>query len=307
MRTALVGYTGFVGSNLASNNNFDGIYNSKNISDAYQTKPKLLVYAGIRAEKFLANANPEQDLEEIENALENIKKINPEKLVLISTIDVYKTPNGVDEKTTIDISGLQPYGANRYYLESQVRNQYPEAVIIRLPALFGNGLKKNFIYDYIHRIPALLSHTKMQELSAVIPELKTYYYLQENGFYKCYKLDNNSEEKLRALFETSGFTSLKFTDSRSCYQFYNLQYLWRDIIKTLKAGIPLLNIATEPINTGSLYKYLSGMDYINYCTDFYPEYDFRTIYAEKMGGSNGYLYSRGQILREIKEFVEKNL
>ena len=28
---ALVGYTGFVGSNLAAAGNFDGLYNSKNV------------------------------------------------------------------------------------------------------------------------------------------------------------------------------------------------------------------------------------------------------------------------------------
>ena len=85
---ALVGYTGFVGSNLYRSYKFDKIYNSKNIEESFGTNPDLLVYAGVRAEKYLANNNKEKDYEIILNAEDNIKKINPKKIVLISTIDV---------------------------------------------------------------------------------------------------------------------------------------------------------------------------------------------------------------------------
>ena len=37
---ALVGYTGFVGSNLYENGSFDSVFNSKNISDAFGTNPE---------------------------------------------------------------------------------------------------------------------------------------------------------------------------------------------------------------------------------------------------------------------------
>jgi hypothetical protein len=61
MKKAIVGYTGFVGSNIYASGDFDGAYNTKNIQDAFGTCPDLLVYAGMRAEKFLANADPERD------------------------------------------------------------------------------------------------------------------------------------------------------------------------------------------------------------------------------------------------------
>ena len=57
---ALVGYTGFVGSNLYTQGKFDCVYNSKNITEAFETYPDLLVYAGLRAEKYLANQAPEK-------------------------------------------------------------------------------------------------------------------------------------------------------------------------------------------------------------------------------------------------------
>ncbi len=54
---ALVGYTGFVGSNIydAAGKEIDTVYNSRNIEEAYGTMPDLLIYAGLRAEKYLAN------------------------------------------------------------------------------------------------------------------------------------------------------------------------------------------------------------------------------------------------------------
>ena len=55
---ALVGYTGFVGSNLYSRarNRIKGVYNSQNIEKAYGLEPEVLIYEGLRAEKYLANS-----------------------------------------------------------------------------------------------------------------------------------------------------------------------------------------------------------------------------------------------------------
>ena len=78
---SIVGYTGFVGGNiyLSAGNKIEKIYNSKNIEEAYGTKPDLLIYAGLRAEKYLANNAPEKDMDLIINAENNIERINPKK------------------------------------------------------------------------------------------------------------------------------------------------------------------------------------------------------------------------------------
>ena len=43
----LVGNTGFVGSNLSLKTTFDGLFNSKNIEDAFGSEPDILVYFGV--------------------------------------------------------------------------------------------------------------------------------------------------------------------------------------------------------------------------------------------------------------------
>ncbi len=302
---ALVGYTGFVGSNiaLAAGDKIDCLYNSKNIEDAFGTDPDLLIYAGLRAEKYLANNAPEKDMELILQAEENITKINPKKLVLISTIDVFKVPKGVDETSGIDTENLHAYGYNRYQLELWVREKYPDALIIRLPGLFGQNIKKNFIYDYINVIPFMLKEAKFEELAAIDASLRNYYCLQDNGFYKV-DVAEDERELLKDKFRTLGFSALNFTDSRSIYQFYNLGNLWADINTALEAGITMWHPATEPISAGELYQFLAGEPFVNELGGVPADYDYTTIHAEVFGGRDGYVASKEEVLSEIKAFVE---
>lgn len=302
---ALVGYTGFVGSNLYAAGQFDAVYNSKNIREAYGTNPDLLIYAGLRAEKYLANADPERDMELIYQAEENISKINPQRLVLISTIDVFKVPKEVDENSAVDTEGLQAYGYNRYRLELWVREKYPDALIVRLPGLFGKNIRKNFIYDYIHVIPFMLKEAKFEELAAQEGVLRDFYTLQDNGFYKVRDLSDQEKNLLKSVFKALGFSALNFTDSRSVYQFYNLQRLWTDIQTALAAGITLWHPATEPVSAGEVYRYLTGEAFHNELGRVPADYDYRTANAEAFGGKDGYICGKEEVLNGIREFVNQ--
>lgn len=303
--TALVGCTGFVGSNIciSAGKDIQKKYHSKNITDAYGTAPDLLIYAGLRAEKYLANHAPEKDLELIMQAEENIAKIKPKRLVLISTIDVFRTPNGVNEKSEIVTEGLHAYGLHRYQLELWVRDRYPDALIIRLPGLFGQNMKKNFIYDFIHEIPGVLNQEKFAELVIQDSQLEEYYKLQESGFYKVDVADKDKEH-LNDRFRKLGISALHFTDSRSVYQFYNLAYLWRDMQTALDAGIVLWHAATEPIAAGELYEYLTGEKFVNLLNGMPANYNYRTIYDELWNGMNGYISDKEKALSDIAAFVK---
>ena len=302
----LVGYTGFVGSNIYAAGRFDAVYNSKNIKEAYGTKPDLLVYAGLRAEKYLANNAPEKDMELIVQAEENISKIDPKKLVLISTIDVFKNPRDVDENSIIDTVDLHPYGYNRYKLELWVRANYPDALIIRLPGLFGKNIKKNFIYDYINVIPFMLKTEKMNELVKIDPVIQNDYVMQDNGFYKVKSLSDEAKSILKERFEKVGFSALNFTDSRNIYQFYNLGRLYEDIQKALDLKITLWHPATEPVSAEELYQYLTGNEFNNVLGGTPVTYNYKTVYDKEFGGKDGYICTKEEVLISIKEFVDEN-
>lgn len=304
MKDYIVGYTGFVGGNIVAKHEFAGNFNSKNIRDAYGGRPDLLVYAGVRAEMFLANKEPQKDYQIILDAMENIRRISPEKLVLISTIAVYNEPDGVDEAAIINEEELSPYGRNRFILEKMVRDEFPDAVILRLPGLYGKGLKKNFIYDFITRIPAMLSEEKYKSLADKSELIRACYEKLDNGFYGCKKLTDSERTELKTCFERIGFTSLHFTDSRGTYQYYNLENLWKDISLALQEEIKLLNLAVEPVTIQELYYALTGQKFSNELDKAVPYFNFKTRYDKLFGGMDGYIEKKEHIIRDIKEFVK---
>ncbi|MCB1195071.1 NAD(P)-dependent oxidoreductase, partial [bacterium] len=162
MPTALIGYTGFVGSNLNAQYSFDDLYNSKNIETIRGKEYELVVCSGARAEKWIANQNPENDLKNIQLLIDCLKQTKAARCILISTIDVYPHPFNVDEDTPIPPEN-HAYGKNRFILERFVNTTF-DSLIIRLPGLFGTGLKKNAVYDFLHnnQIDKIHAHSVYQ-------------------------------------------------------------------------------------------------------------------------------------------------
>lgn len=304
---SLIGNTGFVGSNLEKQFTFDHLYNSANIESAFGSKPDLLVYSGVRAEKYLANKDPNKDLNIIKNAINNIKKVDAKRLVLISTIDVYKNPIDVDEDTKIDTLELQSYGLNRYFLEKWVEENIKEYTIIRLPALYGNNIKKNFIYDLINITPSMLTEEKFKELCSIDNFIKKYFIKQENGFYKCKAMISLEEiERIKRYFISIGFSALNFTDSRAKFQFYNLDYLWRHITIAIENKIKKLNIATEPVQISKLYRSIKNAEFKNEILKNIPNYDFKTKYAKLFNSKAAeYIFSEDFVMEDIKNFLKR--
>jgi hypothetical protein len=250
VKTALIGYTGFVGSNLAAEHDFDDLYNSSNIHEIDDKSYDLVVCAGARAEKWRINQEPAKDLTEINDLAEHLKTIKTQQFVLISTVDVYKLPVDVDEDTLIDTEGLRAYGANRYHLEQFCREQF-NATIIRLPGLFGKGLKKNVIFDLLH---------------------------------------NNNVDRIHCA---------------GAFQYYNLDYIWKDIKVALDNDLKLVNFTAQPVRTDEIARVCFGMEFTNE-----PEgttaglYDMHSKYAKIFGGQGFYMYSKQQELNDIKQFIE---
>lgn len=280
---ALIGYTGFVGKNLLSSR-YLYQYNSKNIGEIVGKEFDKVVCAGVRAEKYLANTYPELDLQAIKDLCSILEQVKCKKFVLISTIDVYNRPNGVDEHTKVDIESLHAYGANRYYMEEFVRNHFQDYLIVRLPALFGKGLKKNFIFDMMNKIPTMIMESKYKELKekATLLQRKildSSYKQNEKGNYIVID-DLSLEQKncLRTSLEDLGFTSLVFTDCRSKFPFYDLTNLQRDIDRALENDIKELNIAVEPVSAREIAKECFKVEFNNEIIGKEPaDYDMRLI------------------------------
>lgn len=150
MSNALIGYSGFVGSTLLKQADFSALFRSTNIQEIEGQRFDTLVCAGAPAQKWIANREPEADLQKINSLIAHLKQVKCKRFILISTVDVFGRPIGVSEDTPVVEEGLHAYGLHRRYLEKFVEEHFPEHLIVRLPGLVGPGLRKNVIFDFLN-------------------------------------------------------------------------------------------------------------------------------------------------------------
>jgi nucleoside-diphosphate-sugar epimerase len=251
MQDALIGHTGFVGGNLARQHPFAACFNSANVEEISGRHFGLLVCSAMPAAKWLANREPDKDRATLDRLTSCLRRARAERVVVVSTVDVYPSPLGVDEDTPIDPAAQNPYGRHRHLLELAAREHFPTVAVLRLPALFGPGLKKNAVFDLLH---------------------------------------GNEVHKVHA---------------DGAFQFYNLDHLWADVQKSLANGLALLNVATEPLSVREVAREAFGMAFDNRPVAPPARYDMRSKHAALFGGRGGYLYGRDQVLKELKEFVDR--
>lgn len=150
MKRALIGHTGFVGSNLKRQGGFSALFNSSNIHDMRGERFDEIVCAGVSAVKWLANKEPENDWNGIRQLLDVLEDVSADRFTLISTIDVYPDASRALDETHVPAPEEgQPYGRHRRAVERFVTERFPSVLIARLPALFGRGLKKNVVFDLL--------------------------------------------------------------------------------------------------------------------------------------------------------------
>jgi hypothetical protein len=146
--TALIGHSNLVGGNLARQRAFDETYDWTTIDDIAGRSFELLVVSGAPTEKHIANADPVADRRAIGQLIAVLDQVDASRVVLISTVDVFGEPVEIDESTPVGLDGLHEYGHNRRLLEEMVLARF-DALVVRLPGLYGRGLKKNVIHDLL--------------------------------------------------------------------------------------------------------------------------------------------------------------
>lgn len=181
--TAILGYTGFVGSNLALQiKDFDG-YNSKNLADIKGKHYKNIYYACVPGVKYLANKDPLNDLENILDILKVLIHINCDNFFLVSSQDCNST---LDSDENYYCEPPSEYGKNRLFFEEFIKRIFKNVYILRIGCLFGKNLRKNIIFDLISNNPYLetLKNDSTMQLYC-LDDLKTDFELMvEKGWHK---------------------------------------------------------------------------------------------------------------------------
>jgi sugar phosphate isomerase/epimerase len=147
----IIGYTGTIGKNLLNQKYFSYLYNSSNLKQIKNQNFEELYLTCLPATKWLINKESEKDDNNTQEIINILKTVKSNFVVLISTIDVYTIKNNkMTEDDIIDNHKNDTYGKNRYLFEKFVINNFDNYLIVRLPGVFGDYLKKNVLYDLIN-------------------------------------------------------------------------------------------------------------------------------------------------------------
>lgn len=158
MGTAIVGSTGFVGSHIVQWIPLADCYRSSNISNICGKTYDTVFCSCVPAVKWIANKDPDCDARTIQTIKEHLSKVRcTKRFVLISTIDVHDHTNcrageAVDSEDGGWDLTKESYGSHRFEFEQWCLSNINggcSVYIIRLPALFGFGLRKNIIFDLL--------------------------------------------------------------------------------------------------------------------------------------------------------------
>jgi nucleoside-diphosphate-sugar epimerase len=150
-KIAIVGHTGFIGSNLKLFFKSKYNFNTKNLSLINKHKYDLVILCAPSSKMWIVNQFPQNDFNNVKKIINILKKIRTKKIILISTIEVYGKKNNKNELDKVNKSLNSSYGKNRICLEEFIKNFFSNSLIIRLPIVYGKYFAKNCIYDLQHK------------------------------------------------------------------------------------------------------------------------------------------------------------
>jgi nucleoside-diphosphate-sugar epimerase len=305
---ALIGSTGFVGGHLTAQHGFAG-FNSRTVAQARGQAFDTLVCAAAPGSMFEANKFPDQDRARVEAVMQALDGVTARQMVLVSTIAVLDGFAADGEDAAI-WQETTPYGVNRRALEVFCAGRFERCLVVRLPALFGDGLKKNFIFDILNPMPSMLGDAPLQALGEALPPalsalLPTLYVRDETlGMHVIDRaaLDASGQ---RAAFDEAvtalGKSAINFTNPATRFQYYDMRRLWSDIGTGLGAGLDALHLGPEPLEAARVFETLTGRAMPDTGARLHAE-DMRTGHSGLFGRDDGFIDGADAVLSAIADF-----
>ena len=308
--TGLIGHTGFVGGALLRQARFDACYNSANIAAIEGQAFGTLVCAAAPGSMLEANRAPDRDAAQIDALIARLAAVRAERFVLISSIAVLADFAGGDDETTQAFQQELAYGRHRRALEAFVEERFPGSLIVRLPALFGQGLRKNFLFDLMHPVPSFLNEAGRDGLTGALdPALSAWVaslYAPDavTGMLKLDRAALNADRRRAALEDAVaalGASATRFHHPHTTYQYYPIDRLWQDIGIALDAGLSHLHLVAEPLTAAAIHARLIGRAMPDTPARLHRE-DMRTRHAALWGASGPYQFSAAATLDRLAAF-----
>lgn len=309
-RTCLIGHTGFVGGALLRQAHFPACYNSSNIAEIDGEHFDAVVCAAAPGSMLEANKAPERDRAHIRALIERLSKLRAERFILVSSIAVLADFAGGDDETTARFQQELAYGRHRRELEAFVEDNFADGLIVRLPALFGRGLRKNFIFDLMNPVPSMLTPGRLDDLQSALDArlsgwvTQLYSADEATGMLKLDRAALGRAGRRGELDEAVielGFSATQFHNRDTTYQYYAIEDLWRDIGIATDAGLTHLHLASEPLKANTIHARLTGREMPETDARLHRE-DMHSAHASLWGATGPYLHDAATTLERLAEF-----
>lgn len=155
----VVGHRGFVGSAIARHLEAVGVrvigVDRGSLAGLRGGEADYLFNAAGSSDRRVATSDPVASwTENVTETVEILRDFRCTRYVHVSSASVYPEAGEharTAETVAIDATLLAPYGLQKYVAELAVRAHAPSWVILRLGPLIGPGLRKNSIFDLLHR------------------------------------------------------------------------------------------------------------------------------------------------------------
>jgi nucleoside-diphosphate-sugar epimerase len=309
--TCLIGFSGFVGGTLCQQHVFSHLYNSSNIS-AIATAPafEMTVCAAAPGSMLEANLQPEADHSRIGALMQHLAMVRTRSFVLISSIAVLGNADSGADETSARFDVASAYGQNRRALEEFCSRHFPRCLIIRLPALFGRGLRKNFLFDLLNPVPSYWSRERLDEARRRLPPAlfdRLTPFCTADPATKLLKLDRQALDavaeraEIEAALDHHGLAAVKFHNPLTTYQYYDMTRLWTDIAVATAADLREVHFAPEPMTAAQIHLRLIGKPMPDSAARLHIE-DMRTRNAGLWGHAGRYLEGAESVLQRIERF-----
>ena len=306
---ALIGSTGFVGGSLLRQRDFDARFDSRSIHKANGQTFDTVVCAAAPGSMFEANRFPDRDREKVGSLITSLSGLKARRFVLVSTIAVLADFAADDEGSAVFQTDLA-YGANRRALEVFCTETFSDCLIVRLPALFGSGLKKNFLFDILNPMPSMLGEAALDALRGdLAPDLAAVV----TGLYaldptiNLFVIDREALDAsgrrpdLDNAVRRLGRSAIQFTNPDSRFQYYGMDRLWADISLGLDHGLETLHLAPPPLSAGEVFQAVTGETMPDTGARRHQE-DMRTRHAGLWTLTGSYIAEPRDVLDQLKAF-----
>jgi hypothetical protein len=262
---------------------------------------------------FIANREPDRDLAQIEALIKWLDGVRTRRFVLISSIAVLQDFAAGDDKATQAFQQELAYGRHRRLLEAFCETRFDECLVVRLPALFGPGLRKNFVFDLLNPVPTMLPEAKLEilleQLEPSLRDVLAGFYVPDPAT-AMHRLDRNALDAdprrgaLDAAVRAAGMSATQFHNPDTTFQYYDISRLWQDIGIALRAGLDHVHLTVEPLRAADIHIRLLGSEMRQTAARLHRE-DMRTRHAALWDREGHYLEDADTVLGKLAAFVAR--